>query len=85
MFPKFAELRAGVGAVASVMSKSVHPINPIRDKYPSRPKYHKLQVVVLVEVGAKVVRRVANAILFFSSTIPIFPTNNYMLPIDTYM
>ena len=56
MSPKFPELRYGVGAVASVMSKFVHPSRSICHKYPNRPKNHKLQGVILVEVDAKVVR-----------------------------
>ena len=68
MSPKSPKLRAGVGDVASVMSKFFHPSNPILDKYPTRPKNHKLQGVVLVEVDAKVVRQGANAILFFVFT-----------------
>ena len=68
MLPKSPKLRAGVGAVASVMSKFVHPSKPIRDKYPNRPKNHKLQGVVLEEVDVKVVRWGANEILVFVFT-----------------
>ena len=65
---KLTEIRSGVGAVASMMSKFVHPIELICDTYSNRPKKHKLQGVVLVEVDAKVVRRGANAILVFDFT-----------------
>ena len=68
MSPKLAKLCAGVGAVMSVMSKFVHPGKPICDKHPNRPKNHKLQGVVLVEVDAKVVRQGANEILVFVFT-----------------
>ena len=68
MSPKLPKLRAGVGAVASVMSKYVHPSKSIRDKYPNLPKNHKLQGVVLVEVDAKFVRRGPNAIMVFVFT-----------------
>ena len=60
MSPKFPKLLSGVGAVVSVMSHFVHPIKSIYDKYPNRPKNHKFQGVVLVEVDAKVVRRGTN-------------------------
>ena len=65
MSPKLPKLRDGVGAIASVMSKSVHPIKPIHNNYPNQPKNHKLQGVVLLEVDAKVVRQGANIILVF--------------------
>ena len=68
MSPKLPKFRAGVGAVASAMSKFVHPSRSIFHKYPNRPKKHKLQGVILVEVDAKVVRRGANEILFFVFT-----------------
>ena len=73
MSPKSPKLRAGVGAVASVMSKFVHPSRSIRHKYPNRPKNHKLEGVILVEVDAKVVRRGADAILVFVFTHFDFP------------
>ena len=50
------------------MSKFVHPSRSIRHKYPNRPKNHKLEGVILVEVNAKVVRRGADAILVFVFT-----------------
>ena len=68
MSSRSPKLRAGVGAVASVMSKFVHPSKSIHNKYPNRPKNHKLQGVVLVEVDAKVVRRGTNEILVFVFT-----------------
>ena len=55
------------------MSKSVHPSKPIHDKYPNRPKNHKLWGVVFVGVDAKVMRRGANAILVFVFTHSDFP------------
>ena len=73
MSPNYPKLRAGVGSVASVMSKFVHPSNPIRDKYPNWAKNHKLQGVVLLEVDATFVRRGANAILVFVFTYFNFP------------
>ena len=72
MSPKSLKLLAGVGAVASVMSKFIHPSKAICNKYPNRMKNHKLRGVLFVEVDAKVVRRGANAILVFSSLISIF-------------
>ena len=77
MSPKSPKLRAGVGAVASVMSKSVHPSSSIHHKYPNRPNNHKLQGVILVEVDAKVVRRGANAILVFVFTHFDFPDEQF--------
>ena len=68
MSPKSPKLCSGVGAVASVMSKFVQPSRSIRHKYPNRPKNHKLEGVILVEVDAKVVRRGADAILVFVFT-----------------
>ena len=68
MSPKSTTLRAGVGAVASVISKFVHPSKPLCDKYPNRTNNHKLQWVVLVDIDAKVVRRGANVILVFVFT-----------------
>ena len=65
MSPNSPKLRAGVGAVASVMSKFVHPSKSIRHNYPNRPKNHKLQGVILVEVDANILRQGANAILVF--------------------
>ena len=65
---KLPKLRSGVGAVASVMSKFVHPSRSICHKYPNRPKNHKLKGFILLEVNAKVVRRGADAILFFVFT-----------------
>ena len=78
MFPKSPKLRVGVGDVASVMSKLVHPSKSIRFKYPNRPKNHKLQGVILVEVEAKVVRRGANAILVFVYTHFDFPDEQFV-------
>ena len=77
MSPKSPKLRDGVSAVASVMSKFVHPSNLIWDKYPNRPKNHNLQGAVLVEVDAKVVRRGDNAIIFFVFTNFDFPDQNF--------
>ena len=73
MSPKLQKLRAGVGTVALVMSEFVHPDKPIRDKYPNRPKNHKLWGVVLVDVDMKVVWRGANKILVFVFTPFGFP------------
>ena len=77
MSPKSSKLRSGVGAVASVMSKLFQPSKPVRDNYPNRPKNHKLQGVVLVEVDIKVVRRGANAILVFVFTHFDFPDQQF--------
>ena len=77
IFPKSPKLCAGVSAVASVMSKFVHPSKSIRHKYPNRPKNHKLQGVILVEVDAKVVRRGSNAILVFVLTHFDFPDKKF--------
>ena len=77
MSPESSKLRAAVGAVASVMSKSVHPSKSSRDKYPSRTKNHKLQGVVLVEVDTKDVRQGANAILVFVFTHLDFPGQQF--------
>ena len=70
-------IRSGVGAVASAMSKFVHPSKSVRDKYPNRQKNHKLQGVVLAEVDAKVVRQGADAILFFIFTHLDFPDEQF--------
>ena len=59
---------AGVGDVAPVMSKFVHPSKPIRDKYANRPKNHKLEGAVLVEEDVKVLRRGADLIPVFVFT-----------------
>ena len=77
MSPKLSNLRAGVGTVASLMSKFVHPSKLICDKYPNWPKKHKLQGAVLVEVDAKAVRRGANAILVFVFTHFDFPNQKF--------
>ena len=77
MSPKYPKLHAGVGAVASVMSKFVHPSRPIHHKYPNRPKNHKLQGVILVEVDTKVVWRGADAILVFVFTHFDFPEEQF--------
>ena len=77
MLPKLPKLHSGVGAVALVMSKYVHPSKSIRDNYSNRPKNHKLQGVVLVEVDVKVVRRGANAILVLTSPISILPDHQF--------
>ena len=77
MSPKSPKIRASVGAVASVMSKFVHPSRSIRHKYPNRPKNHKLEGVILVEVDAKVVRRGADAILVFFFTYFDFPEEQF--------
>ena len=73
MSPKSPKLCAGVGAVAPVMSKFVHPSRSIHHKYPNQPKNHKLEGVILVEVDAKVVWRGADAILVFVFTHFDFP------------
>ena len=65
---KSLKICAGVGAVASVMSKFVHPSRSIRHKYSNWPKNHKLEGVILVEVDAKVVQQGADAILVFVFT-----------------
>ena len=57
-------LCSGVGAVASVMSEFVQPINSICDNHPNQPKNRKLQGVVSVEVDVKVVRGGANVVFF---------------------
>ena len=73
MSPKSLKLRAGVGAIALVMSKFVHPSKSICDKYPNWPKNHKLRRFVLVEVDMKVVRKGSNVILVFVFTHLYFP------------
>ena len=77
MSPKSPKLRSGVGAVASVMSKFVHPSKSIHDKYPNRTKNHKLQWVILVEIDGKVMRRGANAIIIFVFTHFDFPDEKF--------
>ena len=78
MSPKSPKLLAGVGAIASVMSKFIHPSKPIIDKYANRRKNHKLQGVGLVEVDVKVLRQGANAILVFFFTNADFPEPNIL-------
>ena len=86
LFERMApDLFAGVGAVASVMSKFVHPSKPIHNNYLYRPKKHKLGGVVLVEEDKKVVRRGAYAITVLSSPMPVFLTKKYMPPSNTSM
>ena len=77
MLPKSPKLRTGVGAVASVMSKFVHPSRSIRHKYPHRTNNHKLEGFILVEVDAKVVRRGADEILAFVFTHFDFPDKQF--------
>ena len=77
MSPKLPKLCVGVGAVASVMSNIFYPINPIHNNYSTRPKNHKLQVLVLVEVEVEVVRQDANAILVFVFTHFDFPYQEF--------
>ena len=77
MSTKSLKLRAGVGAVASVMSKFVQPIKSIFYKYPNRLKNHKLQGVILVEVDVEVVQRGANVILVFVFTHFDFPDEKF--------
>eukprot|EP00978_Attheya_sp_CCMP212_P032804 scaffold129611_cov55-Attheya_sp.AAC.2 len=54
MVPK---LHAGVGAIAWVMAKFVHPSKPINEQYPNWEKNHKLEGGVLVKEENKVIRR----------------------------
>ena len=77
MLLKLTTLRAVVSSFASVMSKFVHPSKPIFNKYPSWPKNHKLQGVVLAEVDAKVVGQGANEILVFVFTHSNFTNQNF--------
>ena len=77
MSPNLLTIRSVVGAVASVISKLVHPRKPIRDEYPNRKKNHKLKGVFLVEVDAKVVRQEANAILVLVFTHSDFPGQQF--------
>ena len=77
MLPKFPKLRSGVGAAASVMSNSVHPINIVRNKHPNRLNKHKFQGVILVEIDVKVVRQGANAILVFVFSHSNFPEHQF--------
>ena len=77
MPPKLPKLCAGVGAVASVMSRFVHPSRSICHKYPNRQKNHKLEGVILVEVDVKVVRRGVDAILVFVFTYFDFPDEKF--------
>ena len=85
MSPKSPKLHVGVGAVASVMLKFVHPSKRIRDKHPNRLKNHKLKGVVLVEEDVKVVRRGADAIPVFVFTHANSPNQNSTPPSDTSM
>ena len=85
MSPRSPKIHAGVGAVASGMSKLVHPRRSIRHNYPNRPKNHKLEGVIFVDVDAKVVQQGADAILVFVFTHSISPTKNSTLPRDTSM
>ena len=79
------KIRSGIGAVASVMSKLFHPRKPIHNKYPNRPKNHKLEDFFLVEEDVKVVQQGSDAIPVLSSPMPIFQTNNSMPSSDTSM
>ena len=73
MSPKSPKLRAVVSAIASVMSKFVHPSRSILYNYPNGPKNHKLEGVILLDVDAKVVQQGADAILVFVFTHFNFP------------
>ena len=77
MSMKSPKLCASVGAVASGISKFIHPSKSIFHKYPNRPNNHKLQGVILVEVDAEVVRRGADEILVFVFTHFDFPDEQF--------
>ena len=50
-------LRFGVDGVVSCMSRFTQPSKPIREKYPNRPKYHKLEDLILIAESEISIRR----------------------------
>ena len=70
-------LCAGVVAVVLLISKFFHPSKTIFDKYPNRPKNHKLKRVVFVEEDVKFVRQGSNEILVFVFTHADFPNQQF--------
>ena len=50
-------LSFGVGGVVSCMSRFNHPSKPIREKYPNRPKAHKLEDLILIAESEISIRR----------------------------
>ena len=50
-------LRFGVGRVVICMSRFIHPSKPICEKYPNRPKYHKLEDLILIAESEISIRR----------------------------
>ena len=47
----------GKGGLASCISQFIHPIKPMREKYPNRPKTHKLTNLVLIAEDEKKIQR----------------------------
>ena len=41
-------LHFGVSGFVSFMSMYIHSSKPIREKYPNRPKAHKLEYLILI-------------------------------------
>jgi hypothetical protein len=70
-------LRAGVGAVAWVMSRFVHPSKPLRDQYPNRPKNHKLEGIILLREEDKVVQRGTEPVPVFLFRHEDFPNKEF--------
>ena len=50
-------LRFDVGGVVSRMSMFIHPRKPIYEKYPNRPKAHKLEDLILIVESEISIRR----------------------------
>ena len=51
------KLRPGVGAIASCISRFIHPSKPIREKNPNRQKGHKLEGCIIIDQVEKTIKR----------------------------
>ena len=50
-------LRFGVGGFVSCMSRLIHPSQHTSEKYPTRPKAHKLEDLILIAESEISIRR----------------------------
>ena len=66
-----------IGAVSFVVSRFVYSSKPICDRYPNRPKNHKLEWAVLVEEGEKVLRQITPEILVYIFCYTDFPDQQF--------
>ena len=66
-------LRFGVGGFVSCMSRLIHPSKHISEKYPNRPKAHKLEDLILIVESKISIRRggsLANVYKFLHLNLP---------------